>query len=190
MIIFAKKVMAMNTRINNDEARHLPMEVLHLYYDSMQQRMADLHEQYNGTTERGYKLSGIYIGAISLLCGYIYINWDMTNQAIVASMALAAGLGVGLWFLFLIVFPRCYMPRGRNLKELNPNGYARYFGSLGENEPTDKDKWKHVLIDEINVLQNTIEIQTIKNRKRTFLFAFSLISAFAGILLSFLFFVL
>lgn len=180
----------MNTRINNDTVQHLPMEVLNLYYDSMQQRMADLHEQYNGTTERGYKLSGIYIGAISLLCGYIYINWDMANHAIVASMALAAGLGVGLLFLFLIVFPRYYMPRGRNLKELNPNGYARYFGSFGENEPTDKGKLKHILMDEINMLQDSIEAQTIKNRKRTFLFASSLMSAFAGILLSFLFFVL
>lgn len=177
-------------KISTESMLNLSLEVLKFYYESMQKRMTDLREQYNGTTERGYKLTGIYIGVITLLCSYIYMNWDITDNAVVASMTLAAGLGVGLLFLFFIIFPRYYMPMGRNLNELNPNGYAQYFSSLGENEPAAGDKLKHILKDEINALQDTIVTQTIQNRKRTFMFAFSLISTFIGIFLSFFFFVL
>lgn len=53
---------------------NLSLDVLKFYYDSMQKRMNDYYQQARDTTERGYKVIGIYVTLLIALCAYLYTN--------------------------------------------------------------------------------------------------------------------
>lgn len=184
MIIFAKNISVMNEdfTISTNSLKYLSTDILKLYYENAQKRMADYHQQANDTTDRAYKLIAVYLGVFTILCSYLYVNWQITN-IIMAILALTIGLGIAIGFILKIILPRTYYPLGRSPKELQPETYAKYFEQSDCSE--DESKLKHILRDELGVLQEAIDAQAIKNNRRTFLFTLSFISAICGIIASF-----
>ena len=169
-------------KISDSSLDHLSIDVLQLYYNSAQKRMEDYHKQANDTTDRAYKLISVYLGVLTLLCGYLYVNWEITKP-IMAILALAIGLGIATGIVLRILLPRTYIPLGRSPKELQPESYAQYFSQF--NDYTDEKKLKHILKDELKTLQDSIDNQATKNKGRTFLFTLSFIFAISGIIASF-----
>lgn len=183
-IIFGanKRIMGTkNFKINNTSIDHLSIEILKLYYESAQDRIHDYHKQANDTTNRAYQLIAVYIGVLSLLCKYLYVNWDITTP-IMAILALTLGTALATIVIFAIIFPRLYVPLGRSPKELQPEMYAQYFAQ--NKSISDEMKLKQVLKDELEILQLSIDTQGRKNKKRTFLFTLSLLFAICGIIAS------
>ncbi len=157
------------------------MSVLQLYYESAQKRMADYHQQANDTTNRAYQLISVYMGVLTLLCGYIFINFGL-SATVVSIVILAAGIAIGLVYLLRIILPRLYMPLGRSPVEMKSAEYVAYFGQHAEFN--DEQRLKIIIKDELNVLQQSIVWQAEKNNRRTKMFASSLWSAIIGIVLS------
>ena len=62
---------------------NLSLDVLKFYYDSMQKRMNDYYQQARDTTERGYKVIGIYVTLLIALCAYLYTNWELTAVCLI-----------------------------------------------------------------------------------------------------------
>ena len=155
--------------------------ILKLYYESAQKRMGDYHKQANDTTDRAYKLITVYIGILTLLCGYLYVNWAIT-PSIMAIFALAIGIALATAFILVIILPRLYVPLGRSPKELQPEVYAQYFAQ--STDLPDEKRLKLILKDELEMLQGCIDVQERKNKNRTFLFTLSLLSALCGIIAS------
>lgn len=162
----------------------IPFEVLKLYYESAQKRMADYHQEAINTTDRSYKLLGVYLSVITLMYGYLYTKWDEVEH-LTALLFIAVGFTVATVFILLVISPRYYMPLGRSPKEMKLDVYIQY---LKQEKYSDEDKLKYILRDELKVLQDAIEEQYKKNGRRTFLFACSLLSAVTGILSSAFFF--
>ena len=167
-----------NFRIRSNSIEHLSTDILKLYYESAQKRMGDYHKQANDTTDRSYKLITVYIGILTLLCGYLYVNWAIT-PSIMAIFALAIGIALATAFILVIILPRLYVPLGRSPKELQPEVYAQYFAQ--STDLPDEKRLKLILKDELEMLQGCIDVQERKNKNRTFLFTLSLLSALCGI---------
>ena len=170
-----------NFRIRSNSIEHLSTDILKLYYESAQKRMGDYHKQANDTTDRAYKLITVYIGILTLLCGYLYVNWAIT-PSIMAIFALAIGIVLATAFILVIILPRLYVPLGRSPKELQPEVYAQYFAQ--STDLPDEKRLKLILKDELEMLQGCIDVQERKNKNRTFLFTLSLLSALCGIIAS------
>lgn len=170
-----------NFRISSNSIEHLSTDILKLYYESAQKRMGDYHKQANDTTDRAYKLITVYIGILTLLCGYLYVNWAIT-PSIMAIFALAIGIALATAFILVIILPRLYVPLGRSPKELQPEVYAQYFAQ--STDLPDEKRLKLILKDELEMLQGCIDVQERKNKNRTFLFTLSLLSALCGIIAS------
>lgn len=158
----------------------IPMDVFKLYYENAQHRMADFHQQANDTTNRAYQLITVFVGILSLLCGYLYTNWEI-SKPIMAILAIAIGLAISTCIILKIIFPRLYIPLGRSPKELQIDYYAQF---LKQENYTDDIKLKFIIKDELQILQTSINSQREKNERRTFLFTLSLIAAICGILAS------
>lgn len=166
-------------QISTESMLNLSLEVLKFYYESMQKRMNDYHQQARDTTERGYKVISIYATLLIALCTYLYTNWELTAVGF-ALLSLLIGTAISTTCMLKVLLPRDYMPLGRSAEELNPNGYASSFGD----ETSSNMQMKCILRDEINKLEDRIQWQGKRNIHRTRLFSFSLKSIMTSILVS------
>lgn len=171
-------------QITNETMITLSLDVLKLYYDTAQKRMADYHQQARETTERAYKLIGIYVTLLTLLSAYLYTNWVLSWGSF-AVLSLLLGTCLSTIFMLRLIFPRDYMPLGRTVSDLQPNEYAASF----EDDTDNEMQMRCILRDEINMLEYAIQWQGERNRYRTRLFSHSLKSIVIGIILSVLLFI-
>ncbi len=166
-------------QISTESMLNLSLDVLKFYYDSMQKRMNDYYQQARDTTERGYKVIGIYVTLLIALCAYLYTNWELTAVGF-ALLSLLIGTAISTTCMLMVLLPRKYMPLGKSAEELIPNEYA---SSFGDKTPSDM-QMKCILRDEINTLEYCIQWQGECNIHRTRLFSFSLKSIMTSILVS------
>lgn len=171
-------------QITSEAMLTLSMDVLKLYYDTAQKRMADYHQQARETTERAYKLIGIYVTVLTLLSAYLYTNWVLAWSSF-AVLSLLLGFCSATIFMLNLIFPRDYMPLGRSVADLKPNEYAATF----DDDIDSEMQMRCILRDEINMLENAIQWQGERNKYRTRLFGHSLKSIILGIILSVLLFI-
>ena len=120
-------------QISTDSMLNLSLDVLKFYYDSMQKRMNDYYQQARDTTERGYKVIGIYVTLLIALCAYLYTNWELTAVGF-ALLSLLIGTAISTTCMLMVLLPRKYMPLGKSAEELIPNEYA---SSFGDKTPSD-----------------------------------------------------
>lgn len=158
---------------------NLSLDTLRFYYDSVKKRMNDQYQQARDTTERGYKIIGIYVTLLIALCAYLYANWQPTAVGF-SLLALLTGTAISTVCMLMVILPRKYMQLGRSAEELQPNEYASSFG----NKTSSDMQMKCILRDEINMLEYSIQWQGERNIRRTRLFSFSLKSIMTGILVS------
>lgn len=158
---------------------NLSIDILKFYYDNVQKRLSDYHQQAKDTTDRGYKLIAIYVTLLTLQCAYLYTNWQI-NAACMAILAMLIGIVLATCCVLKVILPRLYIPLGRDLYDLQPNEYASSFG----NKTNSEMQQKCILRDELNMMQESITSQYMFNYKRTKLFGFSLIATLSGVIAS------
>lgn len=166
--------------VNSETVFLLSLDVLKLFYDSAQKRLADYQQQATETTERAYKLIAIYATLLSLLCAYVFTRptagWQMLPVWL-----LLAGTAFSAAFMLKVIMPRDYMPLGHTVSEMQPNTYANDFTEDGESV-ADETQMRLVLRDELNLLEYSIRWQEGVNSRRVRLFGWSLKAIFFGIL--------
>lgn len=91
--------------INNESIRTLSLDVLKFYYDLAQKRMNDYHQQARDTTERGYKIIGIYTALLTALCAYLYANWEPTKVSF-SILSLLIGTAIATICMLIVLLPR------------------------------------------------------------------------------------
>lgn len=176
----------MNDILEKETLNILPIEVIKFYFDLGQVRLNDYRDKETQTTERGYKLITLYIGIITALMSYIYVNWDISNKAIIPLFALLLSTICAASIILMIILPRLYMPKGRKPSEYKANEIAKALKCVSN----DTDKYKCILSKELNVLEEQIYKQSKFNEKRTRLFKISFYIEIIGVAISFLLFIL
>ena len=158
----------------------LSTDVLRLYYETVQKRMQDYHQQARDITERAYKVISIYVTLLTLLSAYLYMSWDCSWSTL-ALVFLLSGTVAAAILMLCIIYPRHYMPLGRRLSDLQPNEFTACFD---EQETADDMQLRCILRDELNMMEQAIEWQGRRNRLRTRQFGWSLWAILAGVVLS------
>ena len=166
-------------KVTTATAFYLSLDVLKLFYDNAQKRLADYQKQANDTTERAYKTLAIYATLLTLLCAYVFTHPDLAWRT-VPVWFLLAGTALSTFWMMKVVMPRDYMPLGNTVKDSQPNEYAVSFTTDGESSDDDM-QMRLVLRDELNQLEQSIRWQEQVNSRRVRLFGRSLKSILYGI---------
>lgn len=166
-------------KVTTETAFYLSLDVLKLFYDNAQKRLADYQKQANDTTERAYKTLAIYATLLTLLCAYVFTHPDLAWRT-VPVWFLLAGTAMSTFWMMKVVMPRNYMPLGNTVSDSQPNEYAQSFTEDGESA-SDDIQMRLVLRDELNQLEYSIRWQEQTNNRRVRLFGRSLRSILCGI---------
>lgn len=166
------------TKITDDSAATLSIEVLNYYRDRLQKRMEIYSKQADDMRERGYKLISIFITLLTVVLSFIFYRQSL-DECTAAMAILAISTTVSIILMYLVILPRTYYPQGRSLEELQPNRYAQAFSKTPDNEQI---RW--VLRDELNMQQDALLNQCRLNGNRVFWFKAALWVMMIGAMLS------
>lgn len=175
-------------KVSTESVFHLSLEILKLFYDNAQKRLADYQKQASDTTERAYKTLAIYATLLTLLCAYVFTHPALTWQTLPVWLLLV-GTALSTFWMMRVVMPRDYMPLGNTVSYSQPNEYANSFTADGE-PVSDDTQIRIVLRDELNQLECAIRWQEQKNIRRVRLFKRSILSVIYGIIAAMLSFII